>query len=166
MLRNIDWWAAADVWQEAFIFIVRQIRGYLGFLKSEDEGTTILRNVGNTVIFYVLLTVHLSISLDNGQRDEHLIYFTIRPLQSSTCFEHYMLIIRRLNCIVAASGIVTLSKWPSGAQVEREMFPPQTVYRTATYYEWRYQILHQYNSTSWWWAYNARNTWRFIINLL
>ena len=40
---------------------------------------------------------------------------------SSTCFEHYMLIIRRLNCIDAASGIVTLSKWPSGAQVEREL---------------------------------------------
>ena len=30
-----------------------------------------------------------------------------------------MLIIRRLNCIDAASGIVTVSKWPSGAQVER-----------------------------------------------
>jgi len=32
-----------------------------------------------------------------------------------------MLIIRRLNCIVAASGIVTLSQWPSSAQVEREL---------------------------------------------
>ena len=32
-----------------------------------------------------------------------------------------MLIIRRLNCIDAASGIVTLSKWPSGARVEREL---------------------------------------------
>ena len=32
-----------------------------------------------------------------------------------------MLIIRRLNCIAAASGIVTLSKWPSGVQVEREL---------------------------------------------
>ena len=31
-----------------------------------------------------------------------------------------MLIIRRLNCIAAASGIVILSKWLSGAQVERE----------------------------------------------
>ena len=28
-----------------------------------------------------------------------------------------MLIIRRLHCIDAASGIVNLSKWPSGAQV-------------------------------------------------
>ena len=32
-----------------------------------------------------------------------------------------MLIIRRLNCIDAAPGIVTLSKWPSGAQVDREI---------------------------------------------
>ena len=31
-----------------------------------------------------------------------------------------MLIIRRLSCIDAASGIVSLSKWLSGAQVERE----------------------------------------------
>jgi len=30
-----------------------------------------------------------------------------------------MLILRRSNCTDAASGIVTLSKWPSGAQVER-----------------------------------------------
>ena len=30
-----------------------------------------------------------------------------------------MLIIRRLNCVDAASGIVTLSKWPSSAQFER-----------------------------------------------
>ena len=42
--------------------------------------------------FYVLLTVHLSISLDSDQRDARLLYFTICPLQSSTCFEHYMLI--------------------------------------------------------------------------
>ena len=52
--------------------------------------------------------------LDNDQLDTHLLYFTISLLQSSTCFEHYMLIIRRLSCIDAASGIVTLSQWPSG----------------------------------------------------
>ena len=50
--------------------------------------------------------MHLSISLDKDQRNAHLLYFTIRPLQSSTRFEHYMLIIRRLNCIDAASGII------------------------------------------------------------
>ena len=32
-----------------------------------------------------------------------------------------MFIISRLNCIDAASGIVTLSKWLSGAQVETEL---------------------------------------------
>ena len=32
-----------------------------------------------------------------------------------------MLIVRRLNCIDASSGIVTLGKWPSDAQVEREI---------------------------------------------
>jgi len=56
--------------------------------------------------FYVLLTVHLSIILDNDQPDAHLLYFTIYLLHSSTCFKHYMLIIRRMNCIDAASGIV------------------------------------------------------------
>ena len=45
-------------------------------------------------------------SLDNDQIDAHLLYFTIHLLPSSTCFKHYMLIIRRLNCIDAASGIV------------------------------------------------------------
>ena len=51
--------------------------------------------------------------LGNDQPDTQLLYFTIRLLWSSPCFEHYMLIIRRLNCIDAASGIVTLktSEW-------------------------------------------------------
>ena len=75
--------------------------------------------------------------LDNDQLDTHLFYFTICLLHSSTCFEHYMPVIRRLNCIDAASGIVTLSKWPSGAQVERELLAvlSQPVHRTATYWE-------------------------------
>ena len=60
--------------------------------------------------------------LGNDQLDTQLLYFTIRLLWSSTCFEHYMLIIRRMNCIDSASGIVTLSQWPSGARVERELW--------------------------------------------
>ena len=48
----------------------------------------------------------ISVPLDNDQRDAHLLYFTVYLLHSSTCFEHYMPIIRRLNCIDAASGIV------------------------------------------------------------
>ena len=44
--------------------------------------------------------------LDNDQLDANWLYFTIRPLQFSTRFDHYMLMIRRLKCIDAASGIV------------------------------------------------------------
>ena len=79
---------------------------------------------------FVLLAVHLSTILGNDQLDTQLLYFIIL-LCSSTCFEHYMLIIRRLNCIVAASGIVTLCMWLSGAQAEREFSQP--AHRTATY---------------------------------
>ena len=70
--------------------------------------------IGKVKIIYYVLTLHKSVfveiytllSLDNDQLDAHLLYFTIRPVQSSTCIEHYMQIIRRLNCIDAASGIV------------------------------------------------------------
>ena len=79
--------------------------------------------------FYVLLTVYLSISLDNDQLDVHLLYFTIHPLQSSTCFEHYMLIMRRLNCTDAAFGII-LSV--SGHPVHRLRVLSQAMHRTAT----------------------------------
>ena len=58
------------------------------------------------------------INLGNDQIDTQLLYFTVRLLCPSTCFEHYMLIIRKLKCIDAASDIVTLSKWLPGAQVE------------------------------------------------
>ena len=56
--------------------------------------------------YLYFVDLHLSIILDNDQRDAHLLYFTIYLLNSSTYFDHYMLIIRRLNCIDAASGIV------------------------------------------------------------
>ena len=57
---------------------------------------------------------HLLSSLSVSGRPVHRLRenCSIRPLQSSTCFEHYMLIIRRLNCIDAASGIVTFSVRP------------------------------------------------------
>ena len=97
-------------------------------LDAKYRGSKLPRN------FYVLLTVYLSISLDSDQLDAHLLYFKIRPLQSSTCFEHHMLIIRRLNCIDAASVIVLSI---SGGPVRRlrENFSTvlsQPMHRTAT----------------------------------
>jgi len=40
-------------------------------------------------------------------------------LYASTCFEHYVLVIRWSKCYYTASGIITPVGWPSGAQVER-----------------------------------------------
>jgi hypothetical protein len=85
------------------------------------------------------------------------LYFTMILLWSSKCFEHFVLIIRRLNWIDAASGIVALSKWLSGAQVERERSSLSTSALVGHWLRGRYQMLHQYSSASWWWACNARN---------
>ena len=41
--------------------------------------------------------------LGNDQLDTQLFYFTIRLLWSFTCLEHYMLNIRRVNCIDAST---------------------------------------------------------------
>jgi len=40
----------------------------------------------------------------------HKIFFIISLLYASTCFEHYVLIIRRSNLCYTASGIVTLKQ--------------------------------------------------------
>ena len=86
------------------------------------------------LLFYVLLTVHLSTILDNDQCDARLLYFTIHLLHSSTCFEHYMLIIRRLNCSDATSGIVlSVSGCPMHRLGENcSAVLSQPVHRTAT----------------------------------
>ena len=68
----------------------------------------------NSVFFNVLLTVPLSISLHNDQLDAHFLYFTICPLQSSTCFKRYMLIIRRLIALMQHL-VSSTQQWPSSA---------------------------------------------------
>ena len=70
------------------------------------------------MFFDVLLTVQLSTTLANNQLDAQFLYFIISPLHVSS---NVVLIIRRSNLINTTSGIVTLCKWPSGAQVEREL---------------------------------------------
>ena len=71
------------------------------------------------IFFYVLLTVHISTILDGDERDAHLFYFTIYLLHSSTCFEHCMLIIRRLNSIDAGTGPpLTESTIPDAASIQ------------------------------------------------
>jgi len=81
--------------------------------------------------FDVLLTVHLSIILVINQLNAQNSSFIISLLFASTCFEHYVIIIRRSKFCYTASGIITLCRWPSRAQVERGLVGP--VHRTATY---------------------------------
>ena len=44
----------------------------------------------------------------SDQLEAQILHFIIRLLQSSTCFDNVVLIIRRSNCINTASGIVTV----------------------------------------------------------
>jgi len=58
-----------------------------------------------TASFDVLLTAHLSIILATDL------------LNSSTCFEHYVIIIMRSKLYYTASGIITLCRRPSSAHL-------------------------------------------------
>jgi hypothetical protein len=55
--------------------------------------------------------------------------------QSLYMFRAILLVIRRLNSINTASGVVTLYRRPSGGQVGR------SVHRTDVYGEWRHEML-------------------------
>ena len=58
--------------------------------------------------FDVLLTVHLSIFITViNQLDAQNFCFTRSLFRASTCFEHYVLIIRRSKLHYTASGIIT-----------------------------------------------------------
>jgi hypothetical protein len=47
-----------------------------------------------TVVFYILLTVHLNVILVNDQLD---VLFSVYLFHASTCFEQQVLIIRRIK---------------------------------------------------------------------
>ena len=84
------------------------------------------------------------LSLDNDQLDAHLLYFTIRLLWSSTCFKHYMLIIRRLMVLMqhlvssSQSVAVRCTGWERtqfSLNLCTGCFLSQPVQRTATDWE-------------------------------
>ena len=85
--------------------------------------------------------------------------FIISSLYASTCFEHYVLIIRRSKLYYTASGIVT----PVGG---RPVSSLSTYAADGHLQVWRYQMLFNTILTSWWWAYSSRNMQRHIINKL
>jgi hypothetical protein len=52
MLRHDDWYVVANVSKGCIVFILR-VKQAVGLLDTEDEGLTVLQNVGDTY-----LTVH------------------------------------------------------------------------------------------------------------
>ena len=71
-------------------------------------------------MFYVLLTVRLSIILDNDQPDTLALFyntFIIILYMFRALYAHH----QEVNCIDAEIWYRPLSQWPSGAQVEREL---------------------------------------------
>ena len=81
-----------------------------------DYGTVVtIRSVAN---FDVLLTVHLSIFISViDQLDAQKFCFTISLFHDSTCFELYVLIIRRSKLYYTVSGIIT-TKQVSGLKLQ------------------------------------------------
>ena len=78
--------------------------------------------------FEVLLTAHLSIILVINQLNAQYLVFVISLFHASTCFEHYVLIIRGVKIVLYSIWYRHTCRWPSGAQVFS-----QPVHRTATY---------------------------------
>ena len=61
--------------------------------------------------FDVLMTVHLSIFISViNQLDAQIFCFAISLFHASTCFEHYVFVIRRSKLHYTASGIITLKQ--------------------------------------------------------
>ena len=65
----------------------------------------------------------------------YMLHYNPQHVSSST-----LLVFRRTNCIITASGIVTLCKRPYSMSVESGV-RSQPAYCTAVYIEWRYQML-------------------------
>jgi hypothetical protein len=72
-------------------------------------------------IVVVSLTMRLSIILANEQLDAQILIHLLR-FSTCTCFEQYLAHHQEVKLYEYSSGIVTLSNWPPGAQVEKELF--------------------------------------------
>ena len=92
--------AKLDDWVFHVVFLYPQPESQ-SYSRQQSSFTSITTHRYSDITFK-----QTTLSSDNDQLDAHLLYFTIRLLYSSTCFKHYMFIIRRLNCNDAASGIV------------------------------------------------------------
>jgi len=72
------------------------------------------KDTGFEILFILILTLLILVI---NQLDAQNFCFTVSLFRASTCLEHNVLIIRRSKLYYTASGIVTLCRWPSRAQV-------------------------------------------------
>jgi hypothetical protein len=103
-----------------------------------------------TALFYVLLTVHLSIILVNDQLDAQFFFYKY--------FFPFLYMFRANSCSSSGESIVSIQhlvcvtpcRWPSSMQVGKERSDPHT--RRSPTRSDTCQMLYWYNWFSWWWA--------------
>ena len=100
--------------------------------------------------FFKSNMLHIFILVINQLDAQNLFYSKF--IYASTCFEHYVLIIRRSKLYCTASGIIT----PVGGRPLHRL--REDCARDGHLQVWRYQMLYNTILTSWWWAHSARNT--------
>ena len=98
-LYTQQWYMSANLYDIHHCYV------YSEKLLMMDRRT--VRNMQNFISFDVLLTAHLSTILAINQLNAQNSSFIISLLYSSTCFEHYVLIIRRSKLYYTASDIIT-----------------------------------------------------------
>ena len=104
----------------------------LGTVKNEQRNWTELNwNEQNWNIYYaheyvvwhsIFCWPCISVKLLVSDKLDAKFLYIIDLFQSFTCFEQTRVHHQEVNCINNASGIVTLCKWPSGMQVEQELY--------------------------------------------
>ena len=84
--------------EHEYIYIYTQLQKFQGTLDASNL----------SISFDILLTVHLNLIVEiNRLNVQNFVFFVICLLYASTCFEHYVLIIRRSKLYYIASGIIT-----------------------------------------------------------
>ena len=106
--------------------------------------------------FFSVIFVCLRLWLSSDNYDTKRIFLTRTNLMHTCLISQYVyynpLYVSSIICSSSGGWAVLMQHLVSSLSVSG-----RPVNRTATDWEWRYQMLHQYSSTSWWWAHNVRN---------
>ena len=110
----------------------------------------------NTVIYFFIITNLIHKFLVHSHKLHKIKFLHMFRVQSAHHQE-----VNNANCTYAASGIVTLCKWPSCATTPSLAVAQDGHLQRVTIPEAAY--LQSASLTSWWWADCVRNMWRNLI---